>query len=282
MVHPGGVNAIPPGWYPDAVDPGSERWWDGSVWTSATRPARVDRDASTGVQEPPPLPGPAPQLPPGTGGVPGQPPPNPWAEPPVPPGAGYRPVPPGSAHLSVRAGPTTPDGRALAAPGWRLLARILDSLVTSMLTAIFGWHWLSKLLDALRPSFENIAAGRSGEDPFTVLAEPAMAPVLERYAFVGLLVGMVYTVTMVHLFGGTLGKLVLGLRVRSWDGPGNPGWGQSLARWLTREPVQSLPVIGPLLGTVYWALDSVWLLRDPRRQCLHDKLPGTVVVRRGG
>ncbi|MEJ2579073.1 MAG: RDD family protein [Kineosporiaceae bacterium] len=162
----------------------------------------------------------------------------------------------------------------------RLFARFLDSLITALLTAVAGWHWMGPVVDAMRPAFEDAAAGRSGEDVITLLSQPEVQPALERYGFVGLLVGMVYTVSTVHLFGGTLGKLVLGLRVTEWEEPGNPSWGQSLARWLTREPVQSLPVIGPFLGTAYWMLDSIWLLWDPRRQCLHDKLPGTVVVRR--
>ncbi|GAA2980297.1 DUF2510 domain-containing protein [Streptomyces fulvorobeus] len=32
-------DATPPGWYPDAATPGSERWWDGTAWSAHTRPS---------------------------------------------------------------------------------------------------------------------------------------------------------------------------------------------------------------------------------------------------
>ncbi|MGW1406849.1 DUF2510 domain-containing protein [Streptomyces sp. NPDC002403] len=32
-------DATPPGWYPDAAAPGTERWWDGTAWTAHIRPA---------------------------------------------------------------------------------------------------------------------------------------------------------------------------------------------------------------------------------------------------
>jgi uncharacterized RDD family membrane protein YckC len=173
----------------------------------------------------------------------------------------------------------TPDGALLASPWVRLAARLLDSMIISMLSTVVGWPWLRSVVDALTPSFQAILEGSTEEDLVAILEQPAIQSAMERYAFVGLLVGMVYTVFTVHLFGGTPGKRLVGLRVRSWGSPGNPSWGQSLARWLTRDPIPFLPLIGPLIGLPYLALDSLWLLRDPRRQCLHDKLPGTVVVR---
>ena len=32
-------NSVQEGWYPDPVSAGIERWWDGRLWTPATRPA---------------------------------------------------------------------------------------------------------------------------------------------------------------------------------------------------------------------------------------------------
>src|SRR5918911_1423755 len=33
------MTSAPPGWYPDASQPGHERWWDGGQWSHVTRPA---------------------------------------------------------------------------------------------------------------------------------------------------------------------------------------------------------------------------------------------------
>jgi uncharacterized RDD family membrane protein YckC len=33
------MTSAPPGWYPDASQPGNERWWDGGQWSHVTRPA---------------------------------------------------------------------------------------------------------------------------------------------------------------------------------------------------------------------------------------------------
>ncbi|WP_411084464.1 DUF2510 domain-containing protein [Streptomyces sp. cmx-18-6] len=37
--------ATPPGWYPDTGAPGTERWWDGTVWTAHTRPLAAAHSA---------------------------------------------------------------------------------------------------------------------------------------------------------------------------------------------------------------------------------------------
>jgi uncharacterized RDD family membrane protein YckC len=162
----------------------------------------------------------------------------------------------------------------------RLLARFLDVLVTSALTAVAGLHYLVPMARMLWPAWSTAAVtptATAASDLTSVFEDPAFAELALRYAFVGLLVGGVYSVTLIHLFGGTLGKLAVGIRVRSWDEPGRPSWGQALARWLTREVIGAVTFAG--IGTVYGFMDAMWLLFDPRRQCLHDKLPATVVVR---
>jgi uncharacterized RDD family membrane protein YckC len=174
-------------------------------------------------------------------------------------------------------GPATPDGVPLASPLLRLIARVLDVMVITVLTAAAGAYYVAQMWARLEPVLREALPGPSWEDLNAVLTSPAFLDLQLRYAFVGLLVGGVYSVTLTHLFGGTLGKLLVGIRVRSWDEPGRPTWGQALARWLTREVISMVQFAG--IGFTYEVLDSVWLLWDPRRQCLHDKLPATAVVR---
>jgi uncharacterized RDD family membrane protein YckC len=174
-------------------------------------------------------------------------------------------------------GPVTPDGVPLASPWLRLVARFADTLITSVLALAAGAYYAAQMMTLARPQLEAVAAGTPGADLSTLLDDPAFTDVMLRYTFVGLLVGGVYSVVLTRLLGGTLGKLMVGVRVRPWDEAGRPTWGQALARWLTREVIAQITFAG--IGSVYWIMDTLWLLFDPRRQCLHDKLPGTVVVR---
>ncbi|WP_413470617.1 RDD family protein [Streptomyces radicis] len=72
-------------------------------------------------------------------------------------------------------------------------------------------------------------------------------------------------------WGGTLGKRVCRLRVaRARDG--DPlSYGRALGRHVAHWVLQVLP----------FGLNHLWFLWDePLQQCLHDKVAGTVVVRR--
>lgn len=77
-----------------------------------------------------------------------------------------------------------------------------------------------------------------------------------------LLVG--YCVVCWTLAGRTLGMALLGIRLSTVDG-GRPRLGRSLVRALTYAVVPVLVVC------------AAWILVDPRRQGLHDRLTRTVV-----
>ena len=97
---------------------------------------------------------------------------------------------------------------------------------------------------------------------------------------VGLAVGLVYEVGFLVWRGATPGKMLLGTRVRPAAGPGPVSVAVALRRQVIHV-VTTLSALNALLGIFAFALyvlDPAWLLRDPRRQALHDKVADTVVV----
>lgn len=93
-----------------------------------------------------------------------------------------------------------------------------------------------------------------------------------------LLVGasLVYNTVMVAIWGATIGKRILGLRVVNRADGGPVSWTYSSVRALVPTVAQLVPVIGPgLVIAVY--LRAVF---HPFRQGLHDAAAGTIVIRR--
>jgi len=189
-------------------------------------------------------------------------------------GETWSPVTRASVAAPRRLGPVTPDGVPLSAPGWRLLARLLDSLVVTLLSLLPGFAAARALFAAMQEALP--AAGSGGPvNPFSVYTNPAFVSAATDLSLIQLAVGAVYSIAFIGWRGATLGKLAVGIRVRSWGVEGRPSWNQAALRWLTSDGVGALPGVGLL-----WSLlDSLWLLWDPHRQALHDKLPRTVVVR---
>jgi uncharacterized RDD family membrane protein YckC len=237
-----------PGWYPDPGGrPATQRWWDGGTWSPVTREAPAG--SSSGA------PGPA-----------------------APRGDRY-----GAAGAAGTAEPralATPDGVPLAGFGVRALARALDAVLKSVISLAIGYRLITPAMDAFRQWWDRalLASQRGRPTPaFDVLSDVEVQRALGEYTLLSLLVAGLYTVLLLRLWGATLGKRALGLRVRSWSQDGQLSWGQAVGRWVTGEGVATVP-----LFSVFWpVLNYLWPLWDRRRQALHDKLPGTVVVRAG-
>ncbi len=77
-----------------------------------------------------------------------------------------------------------------------------------------------------------------------------------------------YEVGFVAVRGATPGKSLVGLKVIGTEPPhAKPDLRTAVVRWLVPAAVPGLLV------------DAAWLLWDPDRQCLHDKVAQTLVVR---
>jgi uncharacterized RDD family membrane protein YckC len=158
------------------------------------------------------------------------------------------------------------------------VARAIDGFVLGLVTMAIGFSLVQDLLTAMityLDKVEQAAAHGLQASPSDLYSDPRYASALSGLAMIQLSLSAIYHTSLIALRGATLGKIVAGVRVRPWAADRRPSWGQAAVRWLTTDPVSIIPVI----GLVYPPLDSLWLLWDERRQCLHDKVPATCVVR---
>ncbi|WP_432486543.1 RDD family protein [Kineococcus sp. SYSU DK018] len=248
--------STPAGWYPDPSHPAQLRWWDGSAWTEHTHAAPPGQGHGLDLRKDAP------------GGAHGHPAPQdrPAQHGPYGPyGAGPH------GQLSARA-LATPDGQPLGNLGLRLLARVLDWVLVSAIATAAGWSLVQRMVATMDESLDAVAAGDTTAT-LRLLEDPGFTAASSSFTFVLLAVSAVYTVLTLRFYGATPGKALFGLRVRHWERPGHPTWGQSILRWVTSD------LVGQIVP-FYLLLDYLWPAWDRRKQALHDKLGGTVVVRR--
>lgn len=236
----------PAAWYPDPSGSGGQRYWDGTRWT----------DHLVG----PPLPPPPPSyLPPPAHGYP----PSPWSPGPH----GYvPPLPPPWKGAQYGRPPEGPG--ALANPGRRLAARVLDGLLVLPVFAILAGLAIAIVAPHAGPLFPKA----DNTDPNATTPTPGFVWIYLVLVGVALLIGILfvaYETIATARYGRTLGKAWMRIRPVRIDG--SPiGWGRSLGRvglyWMSGF----LSYIG--------LLDPLWCLWDGGRQCLHDKVVDTIVI----
>jgi len=204
----------------------------------------------------------------------------------------YRP-PPGSSYGTPRDGtPGSPApsygtaGRpardpALAEWWQRLLARLVDDVILVILTSPV---WIIGLLPAFRriqrlagqyPDLSQPAAAQAFNDSVSQL----MAGMVGTFLLIGAGIGVIsfgYDWLQHGLWGQTIGKRVMGTKVVTADTHA-PISGQAACG---RAAVYALVPVVPSVGGLFALINESWLLWDPRRQCLHDKAAGTVVVKK--
>jgi uncharacterized RDD family membrane protein YckC len=147
------------------------------------------------------------------------------------------------------------DETELAGRGTRFGAAILDSLIGGI---------------AIAPMFigANFQAMQTGD------YMNAFSGVGIGIAVIAWLILIGITIHLVHKNGQTVGKKILGIKVVRSDFSR-----ASLARifWL-RNIVNAIPSMIPFVGNFYGIVDHVFIFGE-RRQCVHDKLADTIVVK---
>ena len=212
--------------------------------------------------------------------------PNPAAD--APPAGAHLAAPPRQASQSpsttqaalvtqtARATQDTP-APAAADPGlaewWRrLLAFVIDSLV---LTLVTGALW-GRLLASFANRMSNALNPRAARTPgahgaigrvFGNTAGPYLIVLVAT-----IVVAISYYWVLTGYWGTTIGKRALGTWVVS-----------AADRTRISLPVSLLRAVIFVLGgevvPVFFLVDNLWLVRDRRRQALHDKAARTLVVR---
>jgi uncharacterized RDD family membrane protein YckC len=162
----------------------------------------------------------------------------------------------------------------LAEPWQRLLARIVDTVVISLITLppLFWFLiWELRQLPAAFPADLETPSDidRVTQMEFTFLGYSALL------ALASALVYFLYDWLQHARWGQTIGKRIMKIKVVAISDR-TPVTGGAAAK---RAAIQVLAPQVPGVG-IFGLVDTLWLLWDkPNRQCLHDKFAGTVVVK---
>jgi uncharacterized RDD family membrane protein YckC len=240
----------PAAWYTDPFGRHEHRYWSGSAWTEHV----ADRGQQSA--DPPPAAGPPRVEQPAGGG---------WGQP-------GQAGPPGAAP-----GPGYGFAGGIGQPadlGVRFVARLIDSVLVGVVTAILGSLVAAGLLLG---SHASLLSGW-GWGRGTSQAANAVSAVISAVLTLG------YFTLMESRRGQTLGKMLFKLQTR---GPG--GGLPTTEEALKRNAFTAIPIIGavPFLGTVSSLLSliavitiAVTIHRSATHQGWHDDLAGgTTVVR---
>ena len=148
-----------------------------------------------------------------------------------------------------------------ASVGVRIGAVVIDGIV--------AWTLMSPLLFSyVSDVFDDIRAGEDGVG----------VPYTTSLIVMSLAITAGYAVTTAY-FGGSPGKLVLGLRVTTDDGfTSPPGLRRAVLRFLPGV-VAFVPVVGVTLGGLLLIAAFVMIVTDDEeRRSLYDRIAGTRVV----
>lgn len=166
-------------------------------------------------------------------------------------------------------GPNSPmsvgavDGRPLASWGKRVGAFLIDLLV-------FMAFGAAVVFTLVYPRVQD------GHITFTEDGEMLGATPQDVQAFATAFIllfsfSALYKLLLEGRDGQTLGKKAVGIRVVRAEDGGPISYGKAFFRWFIAWVLNFIPFGG--------IVDLLWPLWDPRKQTLHDKAAGTVVVK---
>ncbi len=258
------------GWYDDPDVPDQLRYFDGVLWTSHTTTRVSPTAASSTIGHSPDV-RPAAERQQGDHG---------WQS----TGTQHRPQPgwssaPGGA-VAKPGEQRLPDGAVLAEWWRRLLARVVDAVVVNIVGGLLSLPFLAPVLSVFEDWFSAALEGGPGSQPDAAALQAALTDVALPVTLVMLAVALVYEVGFLVWRSATPGKMIFGTVVRPLEAAGPVTLAVALRRQAIKVVTEllSLNVLLGLAGFFLSVLDPAWLLWDPKRQALHDKVAETVVV----
>ena len=147
----------------------------------------------------------------------------------------------------------SPRADALASVGKRALAQFLDGLIVGV------------------PLFAITAALG-----FTLTDESLSDSALTWLTVLWVGANLIYNIISIAVYGYTLGKRIVGIKVVNRLDGGQVTWSYAALRALIPTAVQLVPLIGPGLSLAVYVRAAF----HPLRQGLHDAAAGTIVVQR--
>jgi uncharacterized RDD family membrane protein YckC len=184
-------------------------------------------------------------------------------------------------------GPAARRDPALASPWQRLVAQTIDWIIILVVSVIVFWSQLSVVwreVQAITGRYPDLTSPAAQAAINSVSRNPANQHALV-YWFLGIFgLALFYYWVQHAAWGATIGKRAMGVRVvraadRSRVGVRAAGI-RSVAFLVGPAVFLLLAYPANVLGGILWVADSGMPVLDSRAQSLHDKLAGTVVVRK--
>lgn len=185
-----------------------------------------------------------------------------------------------------RSGQTRRDP-AVAAPWERLAAATFDWFVVVVVSVLAFWSPLVRVwreLQAITGNYHDLGSPAAQAAISNLARDPANQHALV-YWFLGMFgIAAVYYWFQHAAFGATIGKRILGVRVVQAGDHARisvQAAGIRTVAFLV-GPAVFLMLASPInvAGGVLWIADTGLTLLDPRSQCLHDKVAGTIVMKK--
>ena len=155
----------------------------------------------------------------------------------------------------------------LADRGTRLAAAILDGLIICI------FIYTPMLAGGGFAAFVQAGASGSRLRVWQTLGASMLGPI-GIVMLVGLVIYSAITIHLVNKNGQTLAKKLLGIKVVRSDGS-KVGLGRIF--WL-RNAINGVIGVIPLVGGLYGLIDALMIFSTPR-QCVHDRIADTIVVK---